>query len=219
MRRGKYSLLLLSLIGLSVSAFAELRFEQPEQTFNAKPDQKSIVAHYKFTNTGSESVKIDGVKTSCGCTTAALAKTAYEPGESGDIVATFNFGGRLGAQEKAILVTLVGATDKPIALRLKVNIEDPITIQPQFVLWRVGESPVTKTIHITVADDQSGKIMSVISDNPTIKLDLKELKPGKEYEARLTPSDASQAASATILIKTDFPVENPQSRYAYARIK
>ena len=57
------------------------------------------------------------------------------------------------------------------------------------------------------------------SDNPAIKLDLKELRPGKEYEVQLTPTDVSREASATILIKTDFPVENPQSRYVYARIK
>jgi hypothetical protein len=219
MRRRKFALLLLSLVGLSVSASAELRFELLEQRFNVKPEQKSIVARYKFTNTGSEAVKIDGVKTSCGCTTAALTKTDYAPGESGEIAATFNFGGRIGSQEKAILVTVAGAPDKPIILRLNVNIEDPITIQPQFVLWRVGESPSTKAIHIVLANDEKGKIASVTSDNPAIKLDLKELRPGKEYEVRLTPTDVSREASATILIKTDFPAENPQSRYVYARIK
>src|ERR1700680_1282953 len=114
MGRGKLALLLLSVGSSLIPAFAELRFEQPEQTFNVKSNQKSVVAHYKFTNTGSAAAKIDGVKTSCGCTAAALTKTDYAPGESGEIAATFNFGGRIGAQEKAILVTVADATDKPI---------------------------------------------------------------------------------------------------------
>ena len=219
MRNGKFAILPIFLFGMAMPALADLKWENQEQTFNAKSDQKSIVAHYKFTNNGTDVVKIDGVKTSCGCTTAALSKTEYAPGESGEIDATFNFGGRVGPQEKAIVVTVAGSSDKPTILRLNVNIEDPITVQPQFVLWHIGEAPSTKNIHIALAEDVAGKIVSVTSDNPTIKVELKESKPGKEYDVQLTPSDVSQAASATILIKTDFPAENPQSRYGYARIK
>lgn len=209
--------LLLSFF--AASAYGQLVFEQPEQSFKAKPVEGSIVAKYRFTNTGTVSVKIENVQTSCGCTTASLKKTEYAPGESGEIEARFTIGGRIGKQEKAILVTTSDAREKPIQLKLLVDIEDQIRIQPELVLWRVGEQADPKKIEVTVADDAPVKIVSVLSDNPSIKAELSELKSGKKYEIQITPTDLSRQGGATILIHTDYPPQNPQTRYAYARIK
>src|SRR5215471_10076974 len=106
----------------AVSAQGQLVFDQPEQSFKVKPEQESIVAKYRFTNSGKDSMKIENVQTSCGCTTAALKKTDYAPGESGEIEAKFTFGGRVGKQEKAIAVTTSQAKENPIILRLVVDI-------------------------------------------------------------------------------------------------
>jgi hypothetical protein len=201
------------------STYGQLVFDQPEQSFKARPEQEMIVAKYRFTNAGKELVKIENVQTSCGCTTAGLKKTEYEPGESGEIEAKFSFGGRIGKQEKAIRVTTAQAREQPTILRLLVDIEDPIQIQPELVFWRVGERPNTKKIQITVAGNSSVKILSVASDNPAIKAQLSEVKPGKEYEIEITPTDVSQPAGATFLIRTDYPTQNPRTRYAYARVK
>src|SRR6516162_2908675 len=112
--RTPFFILLLSVC--AISARGQLVFDQPEQSFKVKPEQESIVAKYRFTNSGKESVKIENVKTSCGCTTAALKQTEYAPGESGEIEAKFTFGGRFGRQEKAILVSTSQTKEKPIVL-------------------------------------------------------------------------------------------------------
>ncbi len=70
------------LFAFAGSAFGQLTWENPEQTFNAKPDEQSIVAKYRFTNNGKGPVRIEEVKTSCDCTMAVLTKTEYAPGES-----------------------------------------------------------------------------------------------------------------------------------------
>jgi hypothetical protein len=215
--RTPFFILLLSVF--AISAHGQLVFDQPEQAFKVKPEQESIVAKYRFTNSGKDSLKIENVQTSCGCTTAALKKTDYAPGESGEIEAKFTFGGRVGRQEKAILVSTSQAKEKPIVLRLVVDIQDQISIQPESVFWRVGEQPDTKKIEVTVADNAPVKILSVISDNPSIKAELSEVKPGKEYEIQITPTDVSKQGGATLLIHTNYPQQNPQTRFAYARIK
>jgi len=209
--------LLFLLWAFAGSAFGQLAWENPEQTFNSKPQDASVVAKYRFTNNGKESIKIENVKTSCGCTTAALTKTDYAPGESGEIEAKFIFAGRTGRQEKAIMVTTSVAPKEPTILRLVVNIEEPVKIQPEVVFWRVGDQPDPKTIHIAVADDSPAKIASVESDNPAVKVQLKEVKPGKEYEVQVTPASLTQPGAATLLIRTDGV--NPQTKYAYVRIK
>jgi hypothetical protein len=215
--RTPFFILLLSVC--AISARGQLVFDQQEQSFKVKAEQESIVAKYRFTNSGKESVKIENVKTSCGCTAAGLKKTEYAPGESGEIEAKFTFGGRFGRQEKAIIVSTSQSKENPIILRLVVDIEDQIHIRPELVFWRVGEQPDPKKIEVTIGDNATVKILSVVSDNPSIKAELSEVKPGKEYEIQITPTDVSQKGGATLLIRTNYPQQNPQTRYAYARIK
>src|SRR5580704_13280170 len=125
----KLSLILLCLF--SGSAFGQLAWVTTEQTFNSKPQDKEVVAKYKFTNSGTKPVKIQNVRTSCGCTTAALSKTDYAPGESGEIEAKFTFSGRTGRQEKAITVTTSTNPEQPTILKLHVYIQETIKIEPE----------------------------------------------------------------------------------------
>lgn len=211
-------LLLFSLCLFASSVFGQLAWETTEQTFNSKPQDKEVVAKYKFTNSGSKPIKIQNVRTSCGCTTAALSKTDYAPGESGEIEAKFTFSGRTGQQEKAITVDTTDNPQQPTVLKLHVYIQETFKIEPNVVFWRVGEQPDPKSIHIAIADDTSAKVVSVTSDNPALKVKLTEVKPGKEYEAQITPDSAAQPAVATLMIRTDYPPDNPETKYAYARI-
>jgi Protein of unknown function (DUF1573) len=201
------------------SAFAQLAWDKTEQTFNATPEDGAVVAKYKFTNTASKPIKIQSVISSCGCTTVALAKREYAPGESGEIEATYTISGHTGNQYKYILVSTSAAPGQPITLKLNVYIQERVSVEPQVVLWRVGEQPSPKAIQIAIGGNTAIKILSVTSDNPTIKVKLREVKPGKEYEAQVTPDNAAQRVSATLFIRTDYPPDNPQMMYAYARIK
>jgi hypothetical protein len=213
----KLSLFLLCLFARS--AFAQLTWETTEQTFNSKQQDKEVVAKYKFTNTGPKPIKIQNVRTSCGCTTAALSKTEYAPGESGQIEAKFTFSGRTGKQEKAISVDTSANPGQPTILKLHVYIQETVKIEPDVVFWRVGDQPDPKAIHITIAEDTTANIVSITSENPALKVKLTELKPGKEYEAQIIPDSVAQPIAATLMIRTDYPPDNPETKYAYARVK
>ena len=203
----------------AASASAQLTWEQTEQTFDAAPEDGSVIARFKFTNTGAKPIKIQSVLTSCGCTTAALAKNEYAPGESGEIDTRYAFYGHTGRQDKRIMVSTSAAPGQPVVLKLHVNIQERVSVVPQLVLWRVGEQAGPKAIRIAIAGDTAVKILSVSSDNPAIKVRLREVRPGKEYEAQVTPESLAQQAAATLIIRTDYPPDNPQTKYAYARVK
>ena len=211
--------LLLSLCVFAGSAFAQLAWETTEQTFNSKPQDKEVVGKYKFTNTGSTPIKIENVRTSCGCTTAQLKKTDYAPGESGEIEVKFTFSGRTGKQEKAITVDTSANPQQQTILKLHVYIEEAVEVEPDVVLWRVGEKPIPKSIHIAIADDISAKIVSVTSNNPAFKVKLTELRAGKEYEAQIIPDSVAYPVSATVMIRMDYPADDPETKYAYVRIR
>jgi hypothetical protein len=189
------------LLALATPVFGQLKWENPEQTFTAKPLDKVVVAKFRFTNVGTTSLKITDLRPSCGCTTAFLEKKEYGPGESGEIEAKFKLNGRIGHQEKWIVVTTDWVPPQPTILRFAVNIPPAITIQPELVLWRVGDQLKPKTVRIEVPDDISAKVVSVQADNAAVKLELLEIRPGKELEVKVTPTTTSQPESATLLIR------------------
>ena len=197
---------------------AQLKWDTMQQVFETKPQETAISTAFGFTNAGHAPVTIEDVRTSCGCTTATLQKKEYAPGEAGQIEAKFVFAGRIGHQEKWILVT-TNLSPQPIVLRLVANIPETVTVQPEFVMWQVGDPARSKTIHVRLGDAFPGKIVSVLSDNPAVKLELSELRPGKELEVRVTPETTQIPVKSILSIRTDYPLDNPVIHEAYARVQ
>ena len=218
-RAGIMKAILSFFFACATPAFAQLHWENVQQTFAPDPLDKSVVARYRFTNIGTSPVTINDVQTSCGCTTAVPKKWEYAPGESGEIEATFQVAGHIGHQEKWIFVITSSAPRDPILLRLIVNIPIAVAIEPEFLIWRVGEQAEPKTIRIVVADNFPGKIVSVQADNPALRLELHEIRPGKEMEVSVTPPSTEKEDSAVLSIRMDYPPENPETHHAYARVK
>src|SRR6266436_7666409 len=167
------------LLGLVTPVFAQLKWDQPQQEFNPQPGEKAVTAKYRFTNAGPSPVAILDVRPSCGCTTATLAKKEYAPGESGEIDAKFNFAGHVGHQEKWIYVTTNLAGAEPALLSLAVDIPPEVTIQPEFVMWRVGDPLEPKTMRVVIPDGIPTKMIAAQADNPTMQVRLREVQAGK----------------------------------------
>jgi Protein of unknown function (DUF1573) len=210
---------LLILVALSTNAIAQLRWENLEQKVTAGATDQFVVAKYQFTNTGNNPVTIIEVQPSCGCTTVQLAKKEYAPGESGELAARFEFAGRSGRQEKSIVVLTKDTINQPITLRLLVVIPEAVRIEPEVLFWRLSDEPKPKVIRVTVAADFPAKIVSIKSNNSEMRVDLKDLTPKKEVEVTVTPQNPGQPAATTLIIKTDYPVENRATYYAWAQVR
>src|SRR5437016_4042843 len=122
--RFRRSLFVLSLLFFAAPAFAELKWDKVVQRFERTPDDKEVEAHYTFRNTGTTPVTIKSLRPSCGCTTARLEKKTYAPGEQGEVVARFAFGGRKDLHHLSIIVATDDKTAEPDQLHLLVNIHD-----------------------------------------------------------------------------------------------
>src|SRR5215471_3622383 len=99
----------LSMFACAV-ARAELKWEQTMIDLHPAVGDKTAVAHFKYENIGKTPVHFKSVKASCGCTATQTQKEVVNPGEKGEIVATFNIGDRIGQQMKTVTVQ----TDDPI---------------------------------------------------------------------------------------------------------
>jgi hypothetical protein len=204
---------------LTATAYSQLKWDTPQRTFTVRPGQTSVATKYHFTNYGTEPVTITDIRTSCGCTTAALEKRKYAPGESGAIEAKFNFAGHTGHQEKWIFVSTDLSVSDPTLLSLAVDIPPDLAIQPSFVMWRVGDQLAAKTIRVTVPENLPANIVSVRPENPALKLNYHTIRPGKELEVKVTPPNTTDLLKTALLIKTDYPPDNPSIYRAYVRVQ
>src|SRR5437899_9326795 len=154
-------------IFLCAAARAELKWEQ--NTIDLRPaiGDKTAVAHFKYQNTGTSPVHFKSVKASCGCTTTQTQKEVVNPGEKGEIIATFNIGDRIGQQMKTVTVQTddPNPTQATTILTLKATIPEALEIKPMFVYWQSGEEPKPKKISIKASKDFPAKVLTVRSTN------------------------------------------------------
>jgi rhodanese-related sulfurtransferase len=85
----------------------------------------SLVTHpFVVTNIGDETLNITNVRTSCGCTTAALAKRDLAPGESVNVEATVNTTGFRGTVTRTISVTTNDPSSPTAVLQIVITIAE-----------------------------------------------------------------------------------------------
>lgn len=107
-----------------------LVFEEFSHDFGTIPDTDEVTHVFKFTNQSDKTLKITA-RGSCGCTVPTLAKQAYEPGESGEIVAKFNPKRRNGNETKQITVMFPDEPDmKNMQLQITANVQALVLVDP-----------------------------------------------------------------------------------------
>lgn len=216
MRRA--ALIASPLLLLASPLRAELVWERPVQNFHRLPSDGHLETKFAFHNDGPAPVTVRKVRSSCGCTSAKLAKNTFAPGERGDISVRFTFGDRRGPHRKIITVFTDGKP-APAELSLQVWIHEPLTIAPALVFWKTGEAGTAKTVQLTSEAGTPVRVKSVASSNPRLTAKLETIKPGERYAVSVTPADTSRKESAEITVETDFPSDQPRSYTIHARIK
>jgi hypothetical protein len=72
--------------------------------FGEVPEGAETTHFFKVTNVGTDTLKITDVETSCGCTVPEPKKFNLPPKETTKIKVTFNSRGRVGYNEKSVVV-------------------------------------------------------------------------------------------------------------------
>ncbi|MCX7953968.1 MAG: DUF1573 domain-containing protein [Bacteroidales bacterium] len=132
-------------------------FEKETHDFGTIKEEAGPVSYdFVFTNTGSQPLIIQTVKTSCGCTTPEWTKDPVLPGKKGFIRATYNPAGRPGPFNKSITVTS-NAENNTVTLFIKGNVTPkPKTIEDDYPI-QVGDIRL-KTNHLAFMDTYIGKL-------------------------------------------------------------
>lgn len=98
-----------------------MTFEQTTYDFGDVVEGERLSYAFKFKNTGKSNLIVYSSEATCGCTTSTPPKAPIRPGDSGEIVVTFDSKGQKGNVTKRVLV---GANTYPAEtiLTIKANV-------------------------------------------------------------------------------------------------
>jgi hypothetical protein len=75
-----------------------------DKDFGKMKEGETLNVSFRFKNTGTKPLVISNVTAGCGCTVPETPKKPYQPGETGEIKASFNSSGKVGSQSKQVNV-------------------------------------------------------------------------------------------------------------------
>jgi len=125
----KIILLILGIV-FSTVIFAQTMVKGPVMTFDAKSHdfgdvkQGEKVSHtFKYKNTGADTLKIENIVSSCGCTVPNSYEKAVAPGANASITVQFDSTDKMGVVNKTLTILSNAVTTEPAEfLNIRVNV-------------------------------------------------------------------------------------------------
>ncbi|MGE5341656.1 MAG: DUF1573 domain-containing protein [Candidatus Omnitrophota bacterium] len=189
------------VMGISIFARVEMKFEKTTIDFGEVDSGKPVDMEFKFVNAGNENLVISGVNTSCGCTAAKLDKMEYKPGERGVLPVKFDSKGYNGPVIKTITINTNDKENPYTRLEIKGTVKltqfaelefAPGADRVDFKTVKVGQSYTNK-----IKVKNSGTIPLQFKDILTypeiyVVFPKKDLNPKEQVEIKVvfTPMQA-----------------------------
>lgn len=154
-------LMLLPVRGLFCQQMEALSFDDKLFDFGEIEESAGPVIHeFRFTNQGEDSVRIDHVQASCGCTTPSWSEEAVAPGQTGFVQARYDPHNRPGVFNKFLTVQFADRNE-PVKLYIRGTVR-PATGSPAEEL--TNKLGAIRTRYRTL---NMGKVYTL--DTPTVK--------------------------------------------------
>jgi len=139
---------------------------------------------FDFKNSGTGTLEIKRVKSTCGCTVVdqAKMKKVYKPGESGSFSITYTASSSPGPVVKSITI-YSNAVNKPtFKCQLKAMVEIAVTTEPKkFDLSFKAENGGVGPLKLKSSDGAAFKIVNFSSTNNAISADFDSNKAAEEF--------------------------------------
>ncbi len=159
--RTTLSVLLLifgAVVSIAQDSKPQIKFENELHDFGDIDKGQTVSTVFKFKNTGSGPLEIKNVATSCGCTSAKMEKTTFNPGESGEIPVTFDSGRFSGPITKRVTVTTNDPDSPKTVVTIKGTVKVDIMSKPVSLFFANAKSGQQSTQEIEVSTAKLDKL-------------------------------------------------------------
>lgn len=184
----------------------------------------SIVKHtFQLRNISKQTINIDKIQSSCGCTAALISKKSLKPNEVAKITAEFNTEGFTGFQEKYIYVYEKNNPNPINTLKLQATIFVELEVVPMYMVFDNAIVGVDKQsiVQIINRSDRKVKILRIENpyDNLQLKIDKNELEPGDfaTIQGVFTPK-VSGLIRGSVVLHTDAKQKKVEIKF-YSNVK
>jgi hypothetical protein len=109
----------------------KIAFEKIVHDFGVVGPETSSLCEFAFKNTGTGILRIGEINSACGCTTFALDKTEYAPGETGALRVKYSSDTQLGPTTKDLLVSTNDATNPEVTLAIQATVTAKVDYEPK----------------------------------------------------------------------------------------
>jgi hypothetical protein len=223
-----FTMVLVSLLLTSVAAFAA----QPKAA--AKPmsydfgtiyQGEEVVTTFVIRNDGDDTLVIDKVKSSCGCTAASPGKMKLAPKETTDLKVTFKSAGMHDRVVKHVYIDSNDPTQPRLTVTIEGIVKQEVNLNPKGIyLGNIEkDEQVVRTVEITSAESKTFRILDVTSDTPLVKVKEPERLAAPKVGYKLTvlvgPLEADQRVNGKILVRTDLPRTKEVQIQVYGRTR
>lgn len=127
-----------------------LQVERTIHDFGRITDEASVTTTFTFKNTGTATLKIERIESSCGCTVPALDKLEYAPGESGVVTVEFDPRRREGPQNRAVTIVSNDPVRSRMPLTVRVDVVPLVKIEPRVVQFGQVDKNTVQAVMIDV---------------------------------------------------------------------
>jgi len=136
----KKGLLILLGIIFASSVFAQtatkgavMTFETTSHDFGDVKAGTKVSYTFKYKNTGTDTLKIDNIISSCGCTVPHAYEKIVPPGASATITVHFDSKDKMGVVNKSLTILSNAISDKPAEfLYIRVNVIPELVVSCQW---------------------------------------------------------------------------------------
>jgi hypothetical protein len=161
-------------------------------------------------NSGTDTLRIENVRTSCGCTVAKPASDRVAPSDSMEISVSFNTKNFDGPVKKEVYFETNDSTSLRVDVALLADIKALIEMRPHYINFREMNLNTTVVRYDTLKNNTSVPVRfdSIITHNSQIIAKIHDmlLAPGRTtiLESVLVPQKSGNIVGQ-MEIKTDFP--------------
>jgi len=172
----RYAVTILLCVVAQRASFCQPRIMIAEGTFfNLGTIDKGVTVVRELTvkNTGTDSLIISNVSTSCGCTVAKPRTTRLAPGDSTQLDVTFYTKDIVGSSvRRQIFVRSNDSTQQTLTMTLAAEIRTSIEVQPSYINFNVVKVgfAATRSVLLRNAGDTTVRILSVQSADSQVSV-------------------------------------------------
>jgi hypothetical protein len=189
---------------------AKIQFDTALHDFGSVTEGEKLTHSFTVKNAGTQPLVIDQVRTSCGCTAAALKTKEIPPGGTGQIEVSFETSGRAGANQKTITVTSNDKSKPSATLEIKATVEQLLGFEPRYVRLTTdyGTAKSEKTWLVGKLVDQAKLAITKVESDKDVSVTLVEEKDGDKLKRGLefkTKGDKVITGYGSVALTTGLP--------------